>query len=29
VAFVGGFALLLTRLGDHRDPFDPDDGAIV
>jgi hypothetical protein len=29
VAFVGGFALLLTRLRDQHDPSDPDDGAVV
>lgn len=27
-AFIGGFALLITRLKGH-DPYDPDDGAVV
>ena len=29
VAFVGGFALMLTRQPAHRDPDDPDDGTRV
>jgi hypothetical protein len=29
VAFVGGFALLLSRLRTQRDPYDPDNGAVV
>ncbi len=29
VAFVGGFALLVSRLGGDREPSDPDDGAVV
>lgn len=27
-AFIGGFAILVTRLRGH-DPYDPDDGAVV
>jgi len=28
-AFLGGLAILISRLRSHRDPFDPDDGAVV
>lgn len=28
-AFLGGVGVLITRLRTHRDPFDPDDGAVV
>lgn len=28
-AFVGGFALLVSRMRTQRDPDDPDDGAVV
>lgn len=28
-AFVGGIAVLITRMSSSRDPFDPDDGAVV
>jgi hypothetical protein len=27
--FLGGFAVLLTRMRSQRDPYDPDDGAVV
>jgi hypothetical protein len=27
--FLGGFAVLLTRMRQQRDPYDPDDGAVV
>ena len=27
--FLGGFAILLTRMRSQRDPYDPDDGAVV
>ncbi|MGB9375183.1 MAG: hypothetical protein WCA82_13625 [Jiangellales bacterium] len=29
VAFVGGIAVLITRMSSQRDPLDPDDGAVV
>jgi hypothetical protein len=29
IAFVAGFGILLTRLRSDRDPYDPDDGAVV
>jgi hypothetical protein len=29
VAFVSGIGVLLTRMRTHRDPYDPDDGAVV
>lgn len=28
-AFLSGFAVLITRMRSHRDPDDPDDGAVV
>jgi cation transporter-like permease len=28
-AFVGGIAVLIARMSTQRDPFDPDDGAVV
>jgi hypothetical protein len=28
-AFLGGVAILVSRMSSHRDPFDPDDGAVV
>jgi hypothetical protein len=28
-AFAAGFAILLTRLRTDRDPYDPNDGAVV
>ena len=28
-AFLGGVAILVSRMRSHRDPFDPDDGAVV
>ena len=28
-AFLGGVAILVSRMRGHRDPFDPDDGAVV
>jgi hypothetical protein len=28
-AFLGGFAVLITRMRSQRDPYDPDDGAVV
>jgi hypothetical protein len=27
--FLGGFAVLLIRMREQRDPYDPDDGAVV
>jgi hypothetical protein len=28
-AFLAGLAILIGRMRSHRDPFDPDDGAVV
>lgn len=28
-AFLGGVAILVSRMRSNRDPFDPDDGAVV
>ena len=28
-AFLGGVAILVSRMSSHRDPFDPYDGAVV
>lgn len=28
-AFLAGVAILISRMRSHRDPFDPDDGAVV
>jgi hypothetical protein len=28
-AFLAGLAILIGRMSNHRDPFDPDDGAVV